>query len=108
MRNLNQTLLNAADATSNQVTASLDASQLYRISFQAIFSDAACTGSIVLQASNEIENPTNWADLVTVSVSAGGVVFVPSTELSYQWVQLAYTANAGAGTITVNVNAQGF
>lgn len=108
MRNLNQQTLAPADATQTQTTVEIEAAQLYRTSLMAVFSNAGCTGSIALQGSNDLSSPTHWVSVATANVTAGGVVMIPATELSYQYIRGKFTPTAGAGTVSFFINAQGF
>lgn len=117
MRNLNRKVVDAA----NNATTTFDpinANQLFAASFIAQFSDAATTGTIKLQASNDPEagstmiplSPASasWVDVPSVSaaVVAGANVTIEKSPMCYQWIRLVWTRTAGAGTLTVDMNAQ--
>jgi len=118
MRQLAYIPISAGDSSGSLTSGAIDAEQFYRASVIATFTDNASTGTVKLQASNDAPvggnmapfTPTNWADIAnaTVSVSAGGTVAVPVTELSHRWVRVVFTRSAGAGTLTARLNAQGF
>lgn len=107
MRNLNQKILGPADAAAAQVSAQIDASQLYALSLQAVVTGGA-TGTLKLMGSNEPTNPTSFTQITTAVLAAGTTAMIPFTNISYQWITAAWTPTAGAGTVTVYLNAQGF
>lgn len=108
MRNLNQKILSTGNATQTLETAAIDASQLYRTSLQFVFSNAGCTGNVYLQGSNDLISPTHWNNVANAAVAAGGNVLIPTTELSYQYIRARFVPTAGAGTLNIFINAQGF
>ena len=109
MRNLSQIVVPATNAGSDVTGPALDCSQIYAVSFQASFSSNTLTGTFKFQASNDISNPpVNWSDVASVNVAAGGVILIPKTDVCYQWIRPVYTHTAGAGTVTMAVNSQGF
>ncbi len=115
MRNSSKIILSAANVSAN--SSVLDVNGVYGITVIGIFSDAASTGTIQLQGSNDVSDagtqmpfvPTNWANIPSgsVAVTAGGVVAVEKPNLCYQWVRAVWTRTAGAGTIQLIGNIQG-
>lgn len=108
MRNLSQTIINAQNAATNQVSAELNCGQIYAASLQCFFSTSGISGTLALQGSNDLTSPTHWSTVATASVSNSAVTMIPTTQTSYQFVRASWTASAGTGTITVNINSQGF
>ena len=108
MRNLSQTIINAQNAATNQVSAALNCGKIYAASLQCFFSTSGISGTLALQGSNDLTSPTNWSAVATASVSNSAVTMIPTTQTSYQFVRASWTASAGTGTITVNINSQGF
>jgi hypothetical protein len=119
MRNPNFTLINGVSSGASATSSAIDASQIYGISAQAVFTDITSTGTVKFQGSNDPcaygnvaadFTPTNWSDVLngSVAVTAGGVVSIQVDPVRYRWLRVVFTRTAGAGTITVNVNAQGF
>lgn len=103
----------------NKESAALDTSQIYAITGVGTFSDAASTGTLKFQGSNDVPVdgvnppafvPTNWADIPNGSVAftAGGTLPIQALQLCYRWVRVTWTRTAGAGTFTVRINTQGF
>lgn len=108
-------------AQSNATTsfAAMDTSQWYALSLVVNFSDASAAGTLKLQASNDPPGgqtlaagfvPTNWVDITnaTVTVASGATSIIPYTLASYRWIRIVWTRSSGAGTLTVNMNAQEF
>lgn len=108
-------------------SAAIDFRQIYRLSGQVVVGAGAATaGSLQLQYSDDPASitlnhspptATNWSNFgtaVTVSGAAvQSIVFstIPFTEVCYAWVRAVYTdssSGTGLGTITVNLNIQGF
>lgn len=119
MRTLNFAPINGVSNDGNKVSDAIDMSQVFAISAIGTFSDAASTGTLKLQGSNDIPVdtvappqfvPTNWADVpsATVAVTAGGTVVFEKNPICYRWVRVSWTRTAGAGTFSVRVNTQGF
>lgn len=108
MRNLSQTIINAQNAAVNQVSPAINCGQIYAVSLQCSFSTSGISGTLTLQGSNDLNTPTNWSNVATASVSNSAVTMIPTTQTSYQFVRATWTASAGTGTVTVNINSQGF
>lgn len=75
--------------------------------------DGAATGTIKLQASNDLGNPqnnfvpTNWVDIPSATVTlASAKGLIPKTEICYNWIRYVQTG-AGAGNVVINVFGQG-
>lgn len=105
----------------------LDFRQIYRLSGQVVVGAGAATaGSLQLQFSNDPASivlakfpiaATNWTNFGTAVTVAGAAVqpilftSVPWTDVGFAWLRAIYTDSSGgtgAGTITVNLNIQGF
>lgn len=112
--------ISAADASIDEVGSVIPAQQLIYCSAQCI-STGSSTGSVQLQVSNDpvktlsVDSsgnpiPVNWSNLGTAAtVTAGSVTYIPATQVSAQFLRAIYTHNNGsAGTITVNINTQGY
>jgi hypothetical protein len=107
-------------ATSPLNSAKIDARQVYALSAIITSSDGTNAGTLKLQGSNDIcafgnmaipdFTPTNWADITsaTVTVAAGAIGYIAITQVCFAWIRAVWTPSAGAGTITVTVNSQGF
>lgn len=118
MRNVNKTILQAADTTS-QNGSQIDANQLIAASFHAYFGDVTAAGTVKIQASNDICNyrnldneftVTNWVDVpnASASVASGAAVLIPVPQMCYRWIRAVYTSTSGgSSTVTVNMNALG-
>lgn len=119
MRNTDITLVNAAtNATGN--SAAVDSNQVIAVSFIANFSDAATTGTVQIQCSNDPAvagnqapfTPTNWVNVPgatatgTVAAGATTAVYVPVNFVA-KWYRVSWTRTAGAGTYTINMNSVG-
>jgi hypothetical protein len=77
------------------------------ISAQASSSVSGVSGQLVLQGSDDVTNPSNWTDVsgTTTTISSPGAFLIPKTDISYQYVRLAFT---GAGGFNINFKALGF
>lgn len=114
MRHANFNILTADDSVS-QNSSQIDSNQTIAISFHAFFGDATATGSVKIQASNDIDDNgpqtpftvTNWVDVpsATASVASGAAVLITVAQPSYRWMRAVYTRSGGGSTtITINVN----
>lgn len=97
------TINNASTTT----TVAVDASQLAYVSASAVFSDGTAAGSFKLQGSND---GSNWLVLPNTAqtVASGAATLIPITQVAYRWIRAAFVSTGGAGTIAVQIHAQGF
>lgn len=123
MRNLSSIVVNAQNNVAGPTEFSkIDSNQLFAASFIATFTDAAAAGTLKVQASNDWDNAGNvaaaaftpaansWVDVPSASVlvAAGATSLVPMPQqICYRWLRLVWTRSAGAGTLSVYLNAQG-
>ena len=119
MRQNTALLMDAVANDADKQSGVLDIRQVYALSFVATFTDAASTGTLKVQVSNDIPVdtvappqfvPTNWADApsASVSVTAGGTLALQLNPLDFAWARITWTRTAGAGTFSVRTNTQGF
>lgn len=117
MRNVNKTIISAADITGSPASSSVDSNQLFSCSAQVVAAGSSPVGTVKLQFSNDLTiagnlpmdfTPTNWSDIpnASVSVTDVGVFAIAKTDLCYRWIRAKYTATSGTGTVTVNFFAQ--
>lgn len=116
MRQLVDQVMNALDGSIDHNSAAIQTMNIFQMSAQVVATGAS-TGTVKLQFSNDIVNPstppaapTHWSDIpsATVSVSAAGVFAIPKTDICYEFVRVVYThTNGSAGTISVNIKALG-
>jgi len=112
MRQSQEVVLNAVDASVNQTSAAVVTKQVFAVSAQGVFTGTT-VGVLKLQFSNDITNPpiapTNWSDIpsATIAVTAAGNFAIPKTELCYGFIRAVYTATSGAGTATVTLVSLG-
>lgn len=112
--------INVLDASVNENGSVIPAQQLVYCSAQCI-STGSSTGTVQLQVSNDpvaklsVDSkgnpiPVNWSSLGTAAtITAGSVVYVAEQQICAQFLRAVYTKNNGsAGTITVNINTQGY
>ena len=112
--------ISALSAAVDQAGPAIQVQQVYSVSAQAI-STGASTGTVQLQVSNDPINictvdangrfvPVNWSSLGSaLTVTAASTTILLKTDCCHQWLRAIYTHNNGsAGTITVNINTQGF
>ena len=109
MRNLSQTVISAANAAVTETSAAISCAQIYAVSVQASFTNTP-SGTLTIQASNDLGNatPSNWSTIATATVSSGALTLIQNTTICYQWIRVNWVNTSGAGTITVNINSQGF
>lgn len=115
----NAPIIQSAVNTSSQNLPAIYAAQLFGVSVLAIQGDGAAAGTVKLQASNDLGPaanlqggfvPSHWVDIpnTSQSVTSGGAVLVPYTQICYQWIRVVWTYSSGASsTITAEINAQG-
>lgn len=115
MKYLSQQNIAATSITPSFNGPAIDTSQILQISLQAIVTGSSPTGTIKIQASNDIcttanlpaasFTPTNWTDIsgATVSYSAVGAVIIPKLDLCYRFIRIVNTFTSGTGTVAVNV-----
>ena len=112
MRQVNETII-PTQAAATVTSAAIPALNLFACSVQIATTGSGAAGTLVLQASNDDSNasnfvPTNWAAVPTasVSVSGAGSFLIPKLDVCYQWLRVVYT-NTGSGTIQVVFKALG-
>lgn len=114
MRNINVAILSAAD-TGSHSGAAVDTGQVVSASFTAVFGDTGASGTVKIQASNDIDNanyvpgfaPTNWVDIPGASavITSGSSAVISIAQMAYKWVRAVYTRTSGGTTsITVTMN----
>lgn len=122
MRQATITLLENEDTDANVSSAVIPISQIYKVSAQiiAVDPDTNIDGTLTLEVSNDKApagvmapfTPTNWSPLVTgTAISAAGISLIPATDVCFEWLRATYTdgsSGASTGTISVNLNEQGF
>lgn len=114
MKHTNFTALSANDTASHN-GMQIDTNQWVQCSFQAVFGDSSATGTLIIQASNDICNDqyqpntftvANWTQVGSASVTSGASVMISFADMAYRWMRVVYTsASGGSSTITVNANA---
>jgi hypothetical protein len=108
MRNLSQAIIYKANASLTVDSNAIDCSQIYAVSLQANFSSNTLEGNLVLQGSNDLTTPTNWSNIDSETVTTGSVTLIPTTQICYQFIRAQWVPTAGSGTVTININSQGF
>ncbi len=118
MRYLNEQALSIPDVSVDTNSGKINASNLYRVSCQIVASGSP-SATVVLQGSNDVLAgsgmntgsyvPTNWTTIPNTStmVSSATTYLIPSTEVCYMWIRVAVTGG-GTGTLTANIQGQGF
>ena len=94
--------------TQTGTTPAADTRNLTSISAQVSSASVSASGTYVLQGCDDPSSPTNWSDISSTkgAVSGAGVYLVPTTDISYQFIRLAYT-NTGVGGLGVTFKALG-
>lgn len=116
MRQVLDNVFNSLDASVNQSPSFIPSTNWFNVSVQCVVTGAS-TGSLKLQFSNDIVDPTlqltaptHWSDIpsAAVTISGPGVFGIAKTDLCYQFIRLVYVKNNGsAGTISANIKALG-
>lgn len=117
MRKASVTVINNLDASISQVSSTVQISQIFNASLQAIVTGLS-SGSLQVQVSNDppaiamnegTPKPVNWTDFGSpLAVSGAGTYLMPQFDLCYMYMQVVYTSNNGsAGTIMVNAAIAG-
>lgn len=92
----------------------IDTSSMVYASAQAVVTGTV-TGTLILQFSNDIVNPTNTPTPVnyspipsaTVAIAGAGVYAIPATLLCYEFIRAVYTSASGTGSIIVHTKVLG-
>lgn len=108
----------SADDSANANGIQIDADQLFSASFHFVFGDNTATGTVKVQASNDIFSGlyapgnfvvTNWIDVASASaaVTAGAAQMISLPNLNYRWLRVVWTRSAGGSTTVIcNANIQ--
>lgn len=99
-------LMSAQDAATNQVSAPYQKGDLTTFSVHFRFSDASIGGTASLECSNDrVEPPTDWVEITDspIAIAAGESAVLNVSNAGYRWVRAAWTAGAGAGTVTATL-----
>jgi hypothetical protein len=120
MRPNSVSTISAADASVNQAGPAVPAQNLLYVAAQCV-STGSATGSVQLQTSNDQPKslpvdangnaiPVNWSNFGTAAaITAASVIEIAVGQVCANYVRALYTkTNGSAGTITVNLNTQGF
>jgi len=120
MRQSFEKIIDAGNAATSPLNSSkIDARQIYALSLVIVSSNGANAGTLKLQGSNDMcafgnvasaFTPTNWVDITsaTATVAAGAIGYISVNPVCFAWIRAVWTPSAGAGTITVTANSQGF
>lgn len=110
MRYTTDTVFAGANSAGNLTSAAIDCTAMFGASFQAVFTDGTSAGTLKVQVSNDISNPSAWSDFPSgsVAVTAGGTVFLPIKDLCAAFMRLVWTRTAGAGTVTSKLKSVGY
>lgn len=121
MRQSFEKIIDGGDATGAITSGKIDARQVYAFSAGIISSDNTNAGTLKFQASNEpcpygnvaaafTPAAASWFDIPSASatIAAGATNKVAKTDACYAWIRAVWTPSAGAGTLTVQLNTQGF
>lgn len=111
----NVILFNAqANTTGEKDSLTMDAQFISSGSIQGAFSDIAAAGDLILQCSNDTVKPTHWSTCVNgsntgkVTVSAGALTLISLEWINSRWLRVSWTRSAGAGTLSVTGQFQGY
>ena len=111
MKNINVVNINGASAAVDQVGPVVSGGQLFAMSAQAVVTGTS-TGTLNIQFSNDVVDPTNvpvptnWSNItgITVAIAGAGVYQIPKFDVCYAWLRASFVhTNAAAGTITVTL-----
>jgi hypothetical protein len=110
MRNTNVAALSAANVNADHNSSAIDASQLVNASVQVLMTGSSPTGTVKVQASNDLPFAVTWTDItsISVAVSAATSYLIPKFDVSYQWIRVVYAHTSGTGTVSAVLSAKGF
>jgi hypothetical protein len=118
MRFVNDVVISNVLANASLNGPAIDASYLCNCSVISVVGTGTATGTLTLEASNDIvlagHAPINWVTIAgaTVPVTAGAANYIiPYTNVCYCWLRVVYTdTSGGTGTArqTTIFNAKGF
>ena len=115
MRNICVEIMSGAD-TGNVTGGAVNVNQVVSASFVPVFGDVSATGTVKIQASNDLPpqgqqfsfTPTNWADIpnATSAVASGVGPAIVIGNMCFQSIRAVYTRTSG-GSTTVSVRMNG-
>lgn len=109
MRQLNFNLINSSTPSATVTTGNeVDSQNLFACSAQGV-TTGTITGSMQLQASNDVSSPSHWSNVGSpVYISAASTALIPKTDLTYQWTRVAFAlTSTGVQTITTVADVAG-
>lgn len=114
MKNVRSVVLSNTTASSRDGNT-IDASQLYQVSFQTVIAQNDVTGSMKIQMSNDVPTygtlpssftPTNWSDIpnATATITAGVAAPIILSVVSAGYLRVVFTKSGGStGAITTSM-----
>jgi len=106
MDTLGKRLLVDGDMSGNLTSEVLALDNMMHYSVHAIWTGAP-NGTLFIDISGELGEPTNWAQLATVAVAGAGQQIWMDRNAPYKWVRLRYVNAGGTGTLTIHSIAKG-
>lgn len=104
-----------ANSAGEKLSSIVDAQFISSGSIQAVFSDAAAAGDIILECSNDtLKTASHWSICANgsnsgkVTVADGALTLISLQWINSRWLRVSWTRSAGAGTLTVNGQFQGY
>lgn len=102
MKSVTDTILNAVNVATNQVSSAIDLRFNYGYAIQCSFTGAP-SGSVLVEGSND---KTNWSQITSLTVS--GVNILSDNKDAVYWPYIRVSkASGGTGTMTVTITIKG-
>jgi hypothetical protein len=108
MRFVSDPILSGQSMAADFETEAIKIELTYGFSFQAVFTGAP-VGVFILQASNDVSNPTNWDDIPSSAqlISAAGSIMWNYNGAFYRWVRVFYDRTSGTGSCNIVYSSKG-
>lgn len=121
MRTTSQLAINGLNAGANQTSAWISCDMINRASSViTVTGGTSIVATVDLQVSDQAPIseglqfqtaglPTRFVVLSSAKISGNGSVLIPSVDISYRWIRLAYNYVSGSGgTVTADLAIQGW
>ena len=108
MRFVSDLVLSGQSMAADFETEAIKIELTYGFSFQAIYTGVP-VGNFILQASNDLSNPTNWIDIPDSDqpIVGSGMIMWNYNGAFYRWVKVFYDATSGSGTCSIAYSSKG-
>jgi hypothetical protein len=94
------------DMSGNLVSEVFSLDNMLHFSVHAIWTGSP-EGDLIIEASGELGEALNWAELSTEPVSGAGQKIWLDRNSPYKWVRVKYNSQSGSGDLTVHAISKG-